>query len=340
MSKHTAAHLESVVLPPSDSSSRRDFSSTNVDARREIPRHDSLADVQTFTELYHLAHLSDIFQKASMILQGDLLIAEIPGITPAEIKALQDETTNKWKQPRMLYFTVLVCSMGAVEQGWAQTGMNGANLGIPKAFGIGSNSKHDSFVLGLLNCGIYLSVCVVRSWIELLLFRLILGAGLGINASTVSVYMAETAPAVIRGSISVSYQMWTAFGIFLGFCANAAVYNYGDSAWRLQLAGPVVPTIPLLLLVYMCPESPAWYIKNNNRYDLAFRSLRKLRNSDLQAAKEIFSTYLQRRSQAKPGAAGKSLFRRLPELFTIPRIRRATVASYVVMLSQQLCGST
>ncbi|KAL2404793.1 Glucose transporter GlcP [Exophiala dermatitidis] len=373
MSKHTAAHLESVVLPPSDSSSRRDFSSTNVDARREIPQHDSLADVQTFTELYHLAHLSDIFQKASMILQGDLLIAEIPGITPAEIKALQDETTNKWKQPRMLYFTVLVCSMGAVEQGWAQTGMNGANLGIPKAFGIGSNSKHDSFVLGLLNCGIYLSVCVVgawlsdpingrlgrrgavfvgsllclvsnlgsslsRSWIELLLFRLILGAGLGINASTVSVYMAETAPAVIRGSISVSYQMWTAFGIFLGFCANAAVYNYGDSAWRLQLAGPVVPTIPLLLLVYMCPESPAWYIKNNNRYDLAFRSLRKLRNSDLQAAKDIFSTYLQRRSQAKPGAAGKSLFRRLPELFTIPRIRRATVASYVVMLSQQLCG--
>jgi hypothetical protein len=28
------------------------------------------------------------------------------------------------------------------------------------------------------------------------------------------------------------------------------------------------------------------------------------------------------------------------ELFTIPRNRRAAVAAYVVMLSQQLCGST
>lgn len=35
---------------------------------------------------------------------------------------------------------------------------------------------------------------------------------------------AELAPPSIRGALVMSWQMWTAFGIFLGFCANLAVY--------------------------------------------------------------------------------------------------------------------
>jgi hypothetical protein len=31
---------------------------------------------------------------------------------------------------------------------------------------------------------------------------------------------------------------------------------------------------------------------------------------------------------------------RFIELFTIPRVRRATLASFVVMIAQQMCGST
>ena len=64
-----------------------------------------------------------------------------------------------------------------------------------------------------------------RSWPQLLVFRILLGIGLGINASTVSVYAAECAPPSIRGGLAVSWQMWTAFGIFLSFVANVAVYD-------------------------------------------------------------------------------------------------------------------
>lgn len=52
-----------------------------------------------------------------------------------------------------------------------------------------------------------------------------LGIGLGVNASTIGPYIAETAPAAIRGGLAVSWQMLVAFGIFLGFVANAAMYN-------------------------------------------------------------------------------------------------------------------
>ena len=31
--------------------------------------------------------------------------------------------------------------------------------------------------------------------------------------------------------------------------------------------------------------------------------------------------------------------KRFTELFTIPRVRRATLASFTVMLAQQMCGS-
>lgn len=44
-----------------------------------------------------------------------------------------------------------------------------------------------------------------------------------------------------------------AFGIFLGFCANLAVYNTGAISWRLQLGSAFIPAVPLVLGVFFCP---------------------------------------------------------------------------------------
>lgn len=96
-----------------------------------------------------------------MVLQGDVSLDRIDNLTHTELQALQNEVQRKWQQPKMLYFTILVCSIAAIEQGWAQTGMNGANLTFPKAFGIDSNSRHDNFIVGLINSGIYLSAGLV-----------------------------------------------------------------------------------------------------------------------------------------------------------------------------------
>ena len=258
--------------------------------------------------------------------------------------------------------------------------MNGANLSFPAALGLTSGpdaTAKDTFIVGLINSAIYLSVglwgawlseplnnrfgrrgtifigsvcCAVAnggsavsaSWGWLLFFRLLLGTGLGVNASTVSVYAAECAPAAIRGGLAVSWQMWTAFGIFLGFVANVAVYEYGfgEEAWRWQLGAPFLPVVPLLGMVWLCPEAPAWYVKKG-RYDLAYRSLSRLRNAEILAAREIYAGYLQ--SQAKPRSTARfdsssSYMSKIVDLFTVPRIRNATLASSTVMLAQQLCG--
>lgn len=121
-----------------------------------------------------------------------------------------------------------------------------------------------------------------QNWEQLFICRLLLGLGMGSKASTVPIFAAENVPASIRGGLVMSWQMWVAFGIFLGFCANLALQDVGDIAWRLQLGSAFIPAIPLLLGVYFCPESPRWYIKKG-RYRDAYASLVKLRNSPLQA---------------------------------------------------------
>ena len=153
----------------------------------------------------------------------------------------------------------------------------------------------------------------------------------------------------------MSWQMWTAFGgfllcsfkseftdslnllgIFLGFCANLAVYNTGAISWRLQLGSAFIPAVPLVFGVYFCPESPRWYIKKN-KYRQAFQSLCRLRNTPMQAARDLYYIYAQINEEKE--IIGKSNYvSRFFELFTIPRVRRATLASFVVMLAQQMCG--
>jgi hypothetical protein len=51
----------------------------------------------------------------------------------------------------------------------------------------------------------------------------------------------------------MTWQFWTAFGIFLGTAFNLAVWNAGDIGWRLQLGSAFIPAVPLAILVYMCP---------------------------------------------------------------------------------------
>lgn len=99
-------------------------------------------------------------------------------------------------------------------------------------------------------------------------------------------------------------------------------------------------------------ESPRWYIKKH-RYSDAFHSLVRLRNTDVQAARDLYYIQAQVRleeealgggdiitsdGQERPSGSG-GYFSRFIQLFMYPRIRRATLAAFVVMIAQQMCGS-
>jgi hypothetical protein len=118
--------------------------------------------------------------------------------------------------------------------------------------------------------------------------------------------------------------------------------NTGAISWRLQLGSAFIPAVPLLFGIFFVPESPRWLMKKR-RYYQAFNSFKRLRNTPLQAARDLYYTHaLLAQEVTMIRSSGIKLegnmFTRFIELFTIPRIRRATQASGIVMIGQQMCG--
>lgn len=67
------------------------------------------------------------------------------------------------------------------------------------------------------------------------------------------------------------------------------------------------------------------------------KSLLRLRINPLQAARDLY--YIHNQLEIEAEIVGKNNYAtRLVQLFTIPRIRRATLASFTVMIAQQMCG--
>lgn len=51
-------------------------------------------------------------------------------------------------------------------------------------------------------------------------------------------------------------------------------------------------------MIYMCPESPRWYMKKGRMQD-AWASMRKLRSTEIQAARELYYAYVQFEEDSK-----------------------------------------
>lgn len=185
---------------------------------------------------------------------------------------------------------------------------------------------------------------VAQTWPQLLACRVLLGIGMGLKEVTIPVFSAENAPANIRGALVMSWQIFVAFGIMLGFSANLAVSGAGDITWRLQLGSACLPAIPLLIGIFLVPESARWLMKTG-QHRKAYESLLKIRHTPVQAARDLYYIHAQLEAEKKSmgdvveGSSDLvSYFSRFVELFTVPRLRRATQASGIIMIAQQMCG--
>lgn len=70
-----------------------------------------------------------------------------------------------------------------------------------------------------------------NNWWHLFIARFMLGLGIGPKSATIPIYAAECTPANIRGALVMMWQMWTAFGIMLGYIAGVVFRSVldGDS---------------------------------------------------------------------------------------------------------------
>lgn len=157
MSSHSCSQVIP-RLPSTPSLTQRDFRIKNPLAG--ITRHELLRNVEEFAHEKGLAEHILILRKGALVAQDPSAYESISGdekLDDVEIDALQTEVQYKWRVPRLLYLTIITCSIGAAVQGWDQTGSNGANLSFPTAFGIGDqNSERDTYLVGLVNSAPYI----------------------------------------------------------------------------------------------------------------------------------------------------------------------------------------
>jgi hypothetical protein len=129
-----------------------------------------LEDVATFVKENDFQEIQPLLIKGALIARDPPAFAEVEGITEEEKLAISNEVLHKWRQPKLLYFTIILCSIGAAVQGWDQTGSNGANLSFPEALGIpikdfldadktipNPDASHNQWLQGLINAAPYIA---------------------------------------------------------------------------------------------------------------------------------------------------------------------------------------
>lgn len=132
-----------------------------------------------------------------------------------------------------------------------------------------------------------------------------------------------------------------AFGIMVGYAADLAFYNVSDRSgitglnWRLMMGSACLPAIIVVCFVFLCPESPRWYM-SKNRHAKAYQSMCKVRYNKVQAARDVFYMYTLLQAEKESVILGGN---KIKEMFTVPRNRRAMQASEIVMFMQQVCPS-
>lgn len=96
----------------------------------------------------------------------------------------------------------------------------------------------------------------------LTLARLVIGVGIGASAMTAPMFLAEVAPARIRGTIVSAFQLMITIGIMVSYMSDAAFGGSGD--WRWMIGVGVFPSLVALIGILLSPETPRWLTLNSN----------------------------------------------------------------------------
>lgn len=110
------------------------------------------------------------------------------------------------------------------------------------------------FLVGALGSGF------ASGFVSLVLFRVLLGAGVGIASSLIPTYLSELSPTAKRGSLTGLFQLMVMTGILLAYISNYALSNL-YTGWRWMLGGAAIPAAILFAGALFLPESPRFLVR-------------------------------------------------------------------------------
>ncbi|KAK2925666.1 hypothetical protein FoTM2_014032 [Fusarium oxysporum f. sp. vasinfectum] len=139
------------------------------------------------------------------------------------------------------------------------------------------------FALMLMNATIFISF--FANSLELLVVGQALeGVPWGFFIANSPAYASEIVPLALRGACTATLQMSWSIGSIIVAGATYAYNKRNDQwAWRVPLALQWLFPTPLLILVFLSPESPWWLIRKGRKEE-ALRSIQRLGSNDKEVA--------------------------------------------------------
>lgn len=143
------------------------------------------------------------------------------------------------------------------------------------------------FVLALLFLVSAVGSALAGTLASFAVFRFVGGLGVGAASVVAPMYIAEIAPARLRGRLVAVNQLNVVVGILLAFVSNYLLAQViaGPVAWRWMLGVEAVPAALFFGLLFGIPESPRWLMRQERRDD-ARRVLEALGEPDVEGELE------------------------------------------------------
>jgi len=153
--------------------------------------------------------------------------------------------------PRQLGLTVAMALIGTII-GAMSAGMPGQRWGGRETLRV----LAIFYVLSALGCAF------AANWHMLLVARLIGGLGIGGSSVLGPVYIAELAPARLRGRLVGLFQINIVLGILLAYFSNFEIgrLGLGGNEWRWEFGVAALPALLFLVMLFGIPPSSRWLV--------------------------------------------------------------------------------
>jgi MFS transporter, SP family, arabinose:H+ symporter len=195
---------------------------------------------------------------------------------------------------------------------------------------------------GVLFLGCAIGCTLAGSVMQIILWRLVGGVGVGIASMLSPLYIAEFTPPHLRGRMVTLYQFAITAGIMAAFLSNALILRLStlpamskthgwvkwllvDEVWRSMFGAMGLPALLFFAFLWLVPESPRWLAKQG-------RTSESLLILALVGGEEIAQLEMAEIQDALANETG-----RLSELFA-PGMRIALLIGIMIPIFSQVTG--